>query len=62
MGYRAFKERRAAVQVALVTAPGITLLLAGLLVLGGTVIGIGALLIVLGLLLWPLLDADGTSD
>lgn len=62
MGYRAFKERRATVQIALVTTPGVTLLLAGLIVLGGTVIGIGALLIVLGLLLWPLLAADGTSD
>lgn len=62
MGYRAFKQRGAAVQIAVITAPGITLLLAGLLALGGTVIAIGALLIVLGLLLWPLLDADGASD
>jgi phosphoglycerol transferase MdoB-like AlkP superfamily enzyme len=58
MDYRAFKERGPKTQIALVVAPGILLLLAGLLWLGGVVIGIGALLIVLALLVWPLLVAD----
>ena len=62
MGYRAFKQRGALVQIALVVAPGLTLLLAGLLALGGVVTGIGAVLILLGLVLWPLLDADVDAD
>ncbi|MDX6639626.1 MAG: hypothetical protein QOF12_637 [Solirubrobacteraceae bacterium] len=57
MDYRAFKERGAKTQIALVVFPGVLLLLAGLLWLGGVVIGIGALLIVLALLVWPLLVA-----
>ena len=58
MGYRAFKQRGARAQIALVLAPGAVLLLVGLLWLGGVVIGIGALLIVLALLIWPLVVAD----
>ena len=58
MGYRAFKRRGPAAQIAQVVAPGTLLLVAGLLGLGGVVIGVGAMLIVLGLLVWPLVVAD----
>jgi hypothetical protein len=62
MDYRAFKQRGARAQIAIVVAPGITLLLAGLLLLGGVATGVGALLIVLALLVWPLIDADDAAD
>ncbi|MDX6666285.1 MAG: hypothetical protein QOG68_2491 [Solirubrobacteraceae bacterium] len=62
MDYRAFKQRGARAQIAIVVAPGITLLLAGLLLLGGVVTAVGALLIVLALLVWPLIDADDAAD
>lgn len=62
MGYRAFKARGAAAQIALLTAPGLLLVMAGLLWLGGVVIGIGGMLIVLAMLLWPLLTAEHDAD
>jgi hypothetical protein len=58
MGYRAFKERGIRAQIAIAVSPGLVLLVAGLLWIGGWVVGIGALLIVLALLILPLIDAD----
>jgi len=45
-------------QIASVIAPGVLLVVLGLTLLGGVATGIGAVLVILALLLWPLLTAD----
>ena len=58
MSYDAFRALSPTAQIGLLLVPGILLLVLGLALLGGVVIGVGALLIVLALVLWPLLTAD----
>jgi hypothetical protein len=53
--FRALPSR---LQLALITVPGLLLIVAGLVVLGGVAIGVGALLVILALLVWPLVTAD----
>jgi ABC-type dipeptide/oligopeptide/nickel transport system permease subunit len=52
MGYRALY----------LAIPGIVLALLGLLLLGSWATGIGAMLVVLAVVAWPLLTADERSD
>ena len=48
MGYRALY----------LAIPGVVLVLLGLLWLGGVVVGIGGMLLLLAVIVWPLLSAD----
>jgi Flp pilus assembly protein TadB len=58
MDLQRFRGLRSPVQIALIVAPGVALIVAGLVVLGGVATGIGALLVIVALLLWPLVTAD----
>lgn len=58
MDLERFRGLRTQAQIALIVAPGVILIVAGLVVLGGVATGIGAALVILALLLWPLITAD----
>jgi hypothetical protein len=54
MGYRAFTRLSPLRRLALLTGPGLVLLVLGLVIAGGVLAGIGGMLVVVGVLVFPL--------